>query len=197
MLAPEHKGELNFLAKRKAAPQAKQAMARRLESMLPAGSTVFLDGGSSVFEAACGLLTTDKFQVFTNSLPILELARKQGRSISIIGGTLRQPSLAMVGSLAARWLDALWFDFAILGASGLHPEKGAFTTESEEATIKRKAALQSERRILLADSTKWERQAAVGFLEWKEVSDWIVDASLPEKNAKTLRANFGVNVLLA
>lgn len=172
-LAPAAPGEANFLTRQRTAAAEKQAIAQAAAKKITSGSTVFLDSGSTTYELAKLLIRQRACSLYTNSLPIFELAVKLDCPIHLSGGRYRPMSKALIGSQAERWLEPLWFDFAILGASALHPERGLFTTADDEAGVKRKACQISSQAFLLADASKLDSQAAVNFASWAEIDHWF------------------------
>jgi len=195
MLAPDDVGERNFLSKQRSQEVEKRAIAALAAMRLPEHSILFLDSGSTTYELAKQLFKKGVYQIYTNSLPIFELGCKRNYPIQIVGGHIRPLSKAIIGADAVRWMDALWFDFAILGASGLHPRSGAYTTEGEEAAIKRKARRQAQQCYLLADSSKWAVAAAARFAEWRDIRLFISDDSLSVSARKALRRFPSLRVL--
>ncbi|MBK1875486.1 DeoR/GlpR family DNA-binding transcription regulator [Pelagicoccus mobilis] len=192
--APQDAGELNFLAKQNTQSNPKRRIASYAAQVPNEGETLFIDSGSTTYEFATQILKKGHYQIYTNSLPIFELACKLDYPINIVGGRLRPLSRAIVGAAASEWLAGLWFDRAILGASGLHPKAGFFTTEEEEAAVKKTACMNSEQTIVLADSSKWDTPAAVQFASWKAVDLLISDTSLSDSAKKTIKTHKGTRI---
>lgn len=62
-----------------------------------------------------------------------------------------------------------------------------------EAEMTKAILARAKRKILLADSTKWERPSIIRFAHWKEIDDWITDKPRTAKEARKLRS-FGLNL---
>lgn len=54
----------------------------------------------------------------------------------------------------------------------------------------------AKRKILLADSTKWDRPSIIRFAKWSEIDDWITDKFPTAKDTKRLKS-FGLNLYAA
>ncbi len=54
----------------------------------------------------------------------------------------------------------------------------------------------AKRKILLADSTKWESPSSIRFAEWSELDDWITDTPRTAKEARKLKT-FGLHLHVA
>ena len=103
---------------------------------------------------------------------------------------------ALVDGLALGWIRRLRFPLAFIGASGLSATDGASASAADEAALKQLVIERSERSVLVADSTKWDRPADVAFANWPVINDWICDDLLPPRAARAVR-DHGVNVILA
>lgn len=186
--------EAAFALKTARAPAAKRAMAECAASLVPPHATVFLDAGTSTLEAGRRLLGRTDLTLYTNSLPLLNLRVAGQARLIAVGGELREISCALVGGLALDWLQHLRFDCAIIGASGIDLAEGASTTELSEAQVKKALLLHARRVILLADATKWQRPAPVGFAPWKSIHDWVTDyAPRRPEHARLARLNVRVH----
>jgi DeoR family glycerol-3-phosphate regulon repressor len=83
----------------------------------------------------------------------------------------------LVGGTTLEWFNDWRFDVALMGASGLDPETGVFTTEPLEASVKVAVMKHARESWLLADASKWQHPAAKRFAEWEVFSRWFVDAT--------------------
>jgi DeoR/GlpR family transcriptional regulator of sugar metabolism len=102
------------------------------------------------------------------------------------GGEYRRVSDALVGGLAVNWLGKLRFDVTFVAASGVDAD-GCTSTEMTETIVKQEALVRSERRILLADSGKWNHPSMVRFDDWSHIDDWVSDAALPSDARRIMR----------
>jgi DeoR/GlpR family transcriptional regulator of sugar metabolism len=79
-------------------------------------------------------------------------------------------------------------------------ERAARSTSTPKASRACKAAeailARAKRKVLLADSTKWERPSIIRFAEWSEIDDWITDKLPTAKEVKRLKS-FGLNLHVA
>jgi DeoR/GlpR family transcriptional regulator of sugar metabolism len=181
------KGEPSFDRRRARRVEEKQAIARVAAELVPANSSVYIDAGTTCLELAKVLLTRRDLKIFTHSIRILSGAVSSDASIFCVGGEYRPVSDAVVGGLAAAWLDQLHFDICFVAASGLSAE-GLFTTELTETVIKQQILRRSDRRLLVADSEKWDAPAAVRFDDWSRITDFISDSQLSPAARRTVRS---------
>ena len=129
-------------------------------------------------------------------MTLVEAARQGDAELLCVGGELRKVSGALTGGEALGILATVRADFAFIGASGLDAEEGCSNTQLFEAEMTKGILSRAKRKILLADSTKWERPSIVRFAEWSELDDWITDKPRTAKEVKRLKT-FGLNLHVA
>jgi DeoR/GlpR family transcriptional regulator of sugar metabolism len=78
----------------------------------------------------------------------------------------------------------------------LDAEEGCSSTQLFEAEMTKAILSRAKRKILLADSTKWERPSIIRFAEWSEIDDWITDKPRTAKETRKLKS-FGLNLHVA
>ena len=172
---------------------AKKAIALKAASLIPPGSRVFVDAGSTCLEAGKILLRRKDIRLITHSVALLTEALHGEASVLCVGGELRQVSGALTGGNALGALAAIQSDFALLGASGLN-EEGLWTTELSEAEMKQAIISRARRVLLLADSTKWGTASTVRFASWKNLTDWVTERNLSRKTKDRLPSGLKVHL---
>lgn len=171
----------------------KAAIADRAVELARPYQVIFVDAGTTCLPIGRRLLGVAGITIYTNSIPLIAT---QGTAAEIvcIGGKVKRVSNALVDSLALGWIRRLRFPLAFIGASGLSPQDGASASATDEAALKQLILERSERSVLVADSTKWERPSSVAFADWSVFDDWICDSGLAHRAAAMVH---DVNVILA
>jgi DeoR family fructose operon transcriptional repressor len=101
-----------------------------------------------------------------------------------------------VGDESIRKLADLRVDVAFLGANGIAVGHGFTTPDEAEASVKRAMVRAGQRVIVLADSTKLNRETLVRFAAPEDVDVLITDAGAdPEALASLEKA--GLEVVVA
>ena len=188
--------EPSFSIKQKQAPAQKRCIGRCAGQSIPAKATVFIDAGTTCLEAGLILLERNENTLFTNSLPLLYHGCSQPGRVIALGGEVRSISRALVGSMALKWLQNLRFDFAIIGASALDADAGAFTTEIHEAEVKSQALKRSGTALLLADSDKLNTSTPVNFAAWTAFDRWVTDEKVPPTLKRKLKNHVNLSIAL-
>jgi len=98
----------------------------------------------------------DKIQVVTNAINIgMELCNQPGIRTYLTGGVVPWAwSFSLTGSAALNFLDDVYMDKVFLSVTGLDPERGATTLETDEALVLRKMLKQAKQVIVTTDSSK-------------------------------------------
>ena len=166
--------EISFDERQQRHNTEKKSIAIKANELIPAGSSVFVDAGSTCLEAGKLLMRRTDIRLITHSVAMVAASSHAEASVICIGGELRKVSGALVGGTALNAFANLQFDFALLGATGLNPE-GCWTTEFTETEIKKSIIARAKRRIILADQSKWQAPGTVLFSTWESINDWVFD----------------------
>jgi DeoR family fructose operon transcriptional repressor len=116
--------EPQFDDKAALAAREKNRIAEQAASLIKAGDTVYLDGGSTVLELARLLANRTDITVVTNSLRAAAELSGRGPRLILLGGELRRLSQTVVGPLTAALLEQLHFNLAFMGTMGLTDKEG-------------------------------------------------------------------------
>ena len=168
------RSEISFDERQQRQKVEKQSIASMANDLIPAGSSVFVDAGSTCLEAGKLLMRRPDIRLITHSIALVAACSHAEASIICIGGELRKVSGALVGGTAIDAFTNLQFDFALIGATGLNAE-GCWTTEFTESEVKKNIITRAKRRIVLADQSKWQAPGTVLFSVWEKINDWVVD----------------------
>jgi DeoR/GlpR family transcriptional regulator of sugar metabolism len=168
------RAEISFDERQQRHNTEKKSIATKANELIPAGSSVFVDAGSTCLEAGKILMHRADIRLITHSVTLVAACSHAEASIICIGGELRKVSGALVGGPALNAFANLQFDFALIGATGLNSE-GCWTTEFTETEIKKNIITRAKRRIVLADQSKWQAPGTVLFSNWDDINDWVID----------------------
>ena len=99
----------------------------------------------------------------------LELARR-GFRVNLIGGEIRTPTEAIVGSAACEELRSYNFTKCFMGTNGANPDSGFTTPDIGEAVIKGRAMAQSRQRYILCTAEKYQIVSPVRFADFADAT---------------------------
>jgi DeoR/GlpR family transcriptional regulator of sugar metabolism len=151
------------------------------------GETVFLGSGTTVLEVA-RRLRDRRLTVITNSLPVINtLAGLENIALIALGGMLRDTELSFIGHLTEQALAEVRADKVILGAFAISPEHG-LTHDYLPETMTDRAILKAGRTVIVvADHTKFGRQAAALLAPVESIHLLVTDRETPAEFIETCR----------
>ncbi len=178
--------------------EQKRAIAQAALDLLPgAGGSIVLDGGTTTAALAESLPADRQTLVVTNAVPIAaRLANTPGVDLHVLGGRVRGLTQCAVGEPATRALADLRVDVAFLGTNGIVPSHGFSTPDEAEASVKRAMVRAGQRVVVLADSTKVNRESLVRFAAPEDVDVLVTDDGADPLALAALEAA-GVEVVTA
>ena len=128
--------------------EEKNRIARYAASLIMPDDFIYIDAGTTT-AAMIPFITEHSAVYVTNAVAHgLELARR-GFRVNLIGGEIRTPTEAIVGSAACEELRSYNFTKCFMGTNGADPDSGFTTPDIGEAAIKGRAMAQSRQRYIL------------------------------------------------
>ena len=175
----------------------KDRIAQAALAEIPENGSVIFDAGTTTARLAELLPTETSLTVVTNSLPIAaQLATRPNIDLHVLGGHVRQLTLATVGSWANDTLRKLAVDVAFIGTNGITAHRGLTTPDIEEARVKSQLIASARRTVVLADHTKFGREDFGVVAPLAAIDCIITDSELDAELAAEIEAA-GVDVVRA
>ncbi|MGE2717747.1 DeoR/GlpR family DNA-binding transcription regulator [Mycolicibacterium litorale] len=175
----------------------KQRIAAVAADLVPAGSMVMIDVGTTAMLAARALPHTLSATVVTTSLRVaVELSDRPGIDVIVAGGRMRSGDLALSGMATEALLADIHFDIALLGSGGLHPEAGLTDFYLEEARTRRTIIANTTSPYVLCDATKFGKVARYRVAAFEDLAGVIVDEKPGSELDAALRAA-GTDMIVA
>lgn len=186
-----------FAVRARRAPEAKASIARRAAALISDGQMVVLDGGTTNLELARALRDDLRATVITTSPPVaIELVKRPGLEVSVVGGSLRRDALVTVGASAVDELRAIRADLVFLGVCGLHPEVGVSTEDLEQQPVKAAMIDGAAQVVGLADHDKLGAVMPVVVAPLSALTTLVTDAEVDEQVLRPYQ-ELGIEVLRA
>jgi DeoR family transcriptional regulator, fructose operon transcriptional repressor len=168
---------LTFKGKATQNTDAKNYIARLASGEVQKGDVIFMDCGSTVY-GLCPYLKQKEIKVITNSLPVVYQLMNSSCSVTIIGGELDAQRQALHGRTAIKQIQAYRANKAFIGTDGLSLQNGLSSLSENESEISLTMAEQAQQTILLADSSKFEKDSFRYFAPLSIVSKLFTDKNL-------------------
>ncbi len=156
----------------------KHAIACAAASLVKAGDAIVLDAGTTMIEFA-RQLTHLPLRVITSDLHIaLFLSEFKQIEVTIIGGRIDDSSQSCIGDHGRKLLQGIWPDLAFVSCNGWDLEKGITSPTEEKAALKRALIDNAQRRVLLADSSKYGAWSLFNVARLDSLTDIVTDGQL-------------------
>lgn len=165
----------------------KRRIAHAALAHLPHAGSVLIDSGSTAFHLAELMPAERELTAFTNGLPtaVILLSRPK-LTVYVLGGRVRETTLASVDGWAARALEEINVDVAFLGTSGISLSRGLTTPDPAEAAIKRLMHTCAHKRVVLADSSKFGVASLCQHADLSDIDVLITDTGLADTDRAAL-----------
>jgi DeoR/GlpR family transcriptional regulator of sugar metabolism len=178
--------EFTFVERGEQGLSEKQAIAAAVAALIPAGSTVALDNGTTTLAVAKAIAGIERLTVLTCSLAIASVLYSHDTiTLVLLGGSARKGSPDLVGWLTEENLKSFHVDYAIVGADGITSE-GAYTTAVDLARICQAILHAGAQSVLVADSSKVGRASFCRYAGLNEFDHVITDSGIPAAARKWL-----------
>lgn len=151
---PASRAIADLSTRKRVSSQEKDAIARMAASMLRAGQVVFLDGGTTATRLARLIDPALKATIVTHSPSVAVELIDFACEVVLIGGRVFKHSMVTVGGTAIEGIGRIRADLYFMGVTGLHPEVGLTTGDSEEAAVKRALMAASAETVVLGSPEK-------------------------------------------
>jgi DeoR/GlpR family transcriptional regulator of sugar metabolism len=167
--------ETAFSVKERQHHAEKAAIGAAMAERIGTGQTVLLDSGSTTLEVARHLAHHQGLTIITNDLRIgVEIAGHPSTHVVVLGGELLPQVYTLWGDNAIKQLKRLKVDVAVFGADAVNAA-GITNTNGYEVELKRTMHEIAGSSFLVADSSKFERQALFEVLTLEDMTAGITD----------------------
>ncbi|MEG2135657.1 MAG: DeoR/GlpR family DNA-binding transcription regulator [Clostridia bacterium] len=162
--------------------QSKRLIGELAATVVPDGTTVFIDSGSTTYNVVRYLGAHKGLTLVSHSLIALnEASRLKAVNTISLGGIYNTSIGAFVGISTLDAVKTLSVKIAIMAATGVSIKHGLSNTTYFEAELKRVLTANCEKIVLLADHSKFDRDALISYCPLERVSTIVTDCAPPAK----------------
>lgn len=167
----------------------KQAIGTAAARNIPLNSCIYLDAGTTTLALARELGMRDDLLIVTNDFVIANFLIDHSQCQMIhTGGKVCRDNRSCIGEAAAQTLRGLSLDIAFISAS-CWGTRGIFTPDEDKIAIKRTVSNISSKRVLLVDSSKYNKLATFLALPLGNFENIITDAQLSDNARQELKSH--------
>lgn len=174
----------------------KEAIALAAMEFVEPGQAIFLDDSTTVLHMAQHLVGRAPLTVITNVLTLLnELRGTRDIDLLALGGQYYNWCSAFMGRMTTAAISSMRADLFIMSTSAITDDV-AFHQTLETVDTKRAMFDSAQRRVLLADHTKFDKRALHALVPLRDFDVVIVDDGTPAAHVDRLRQQ-GIHVVVA
>jgi DeoR/GlpR family transcriptional regulator of sugar metabolism len=188
--------ELAFNARSLLHASSKRLIGMSAVQLVEGAATLFIGIGTTAEQFALFLPPREELLVVTGSLPVASLLGTRPGRVVALGGTVRRDELACVGPIAVSSMLRYHADIAVLGAAGLSARHGISELDDEVAEIHRVMIQQSDRLIVIVDSSKLGMSAPATVAPLSAIDTVVTDQGAAPAEIAALESA-GCRVVLA
>ena len=177
---PSNTVNLAYRARRQIAADGKARIGMAVAGLIPNGASVILNIGTTTEQVAQALRGHQGLMVITNNLNVaMNLSDAPGIELIVTGGMVRKTDGGIVGAAAIDLIRQFKVDYAVIGASAIDEEGALLDFDYREVRVAQAILAQARQKILVADTTKFERRASVQIGQLSDIDIFVSDAPPP------------------
>jgi DeoR family fructose operon transcriptional repressor len=177
--------------------QEELASGARTAELVEDGSRIILDSGTTTLSLARALRTKRDLTVVTTAVThAVELLGGPGTTVVMTGGEIRPLTYGATGELAVATLREVRVDIAFLAIHSVSVKGGLTYPSFEEVATKRAMIEAASRVVLLADHSKFGREAFVKVAPITDVHTIVTSPGVDPAEADEIRA-IGIEIIEA
>lgn len=167
--------------------KAKQRIAELVASHIPDNASLFITLGTTTEEAARALHRHKRLRVITNNLQVAAMLSSHASfEVMVAGGAVRSRDAGITGEAAIDFFRNFKVDIALMGISSIETDGTLFDFDFREVRVLRTIMENARSVWLLADHSKYGRNALVRVGSITEMDALFTDRRPPGVLARVL-----------
>lgn len=167
--------------------EAKQRIAQLVAQHIPDHASLFINIGTTTEEVAKALQYHQGLRVITNNLHVaVILCANSSCEVLIAGGVVRHRDRGIIGEATLDFIRQFKADFGIIGISGIESDGALLDFDYREVRVAQAIMANSRQVLLVADHSKFNRNAMVRLGNLSQIDALFTDRPVPEEMASVL-----------
>jgi DeoR family glycerol-3-phosphate regulon repressor len=173
---PSNTANLAYQARRDIAAEGKAHIGEAVAALIPDNSSLILNIGTTIEQVAHALRRHSGLMVITNNMNVATiLLDANDIELVISGGMVRKTDGGIVGAAAVDLIRQFKVDYAVIGTSAIDEDGSLLDFDYREVRVAQAILGQARHKILVADSTKFDRRAPVQIGRLADIDIFVTD----------------------
>ncbi len=135
----------------------KRRIAKTAAALVNEGDIVAMTAGTTTTETIRCLPMNSRLTVVTNTVNVaMELCKRKDIDVFVTGGNLRDTWFSLIGPTAIQSISKVFIDTLFIGVHGIDSQRGLTCVDPDEAELNKVMVRQARRKIVVADSSKFD-----------------------------------------
>lgn len=167
--------------------EAKTAIAKKVAEYIPNNCSLIINIGTSTEEVAKALIYHKGLRVITNNLNVASiLSHNSDCEVIIAGGIVRQRDQGVIGEATIDFISQFKVDFAVIGISSIELDGSLRDYDYREVKVAQTIINHAKKVFLVADYSKFNREALVELAHISKVNALFSDKKPPAALVKIM-----------
>lgn len=162
-------------------PEKKQVIADLSAKLIHDNETLTIDSSTTCLFLAEQLKKFQNLTVFTHGQTLLEQLRYSNVNLYCSGGLMSKHTFSYGGEFARHFFSSFFTNLAFISCKGLSLTHGVTYAYDEEAALRKIMLQNAQKRVLLCDSTKFDK-SSTSCLFGLELIDYLVTDTIPSES---------------
>lgn len=186
-----------YAARRALAAAEKKRIAAAAARLVPDGSSLFINIGTTTEEFARAITGRRGLLVITNNLHVVSILLPSPEiEVVVAGGMVRRADGGIVGEATMDMVSQFKVDLAVIGASALDEDGTLLDFDYREVRVTQRIIANARKVILVVDALKFARSAPMRIAHVAQLGAVVTDARPPERFARAC-TEAGVQLIVA
>lgn len=173
---------VDYSARKSMLHDEKRRIARMVARHIPDRASIFINIGTTTEEVAMALAERNRLKVITNNLNVaMILSGSEDCEVIVAGGMVRHRDKGITGEATVDFIKQFKVDYGIIGVSGIDEDGTLLDFDYHEVRVAREIIANSRQVYLVADHTKFDRNAMVRIGSLEEVNALFTDKRPPKR----------------
>ena len=166
----------------------KKLIGKYCSNIITPGSSVFIETGTTTLAAAKEIFHITNCTFFTNSVLVMNsLSKYDEINLHSVPGKYRELSKGFIGTQTSEYVQHYHFDYCLIGAEGISVQSGVSLLDKDDAYTKRAVMKQSKCKILVADSSKFQKNFLYKIGEVYDFDFIVTDNNIDKKSYQDIK----------